>query len=240
MNGRAARAVSAWAACMVWSVAAQAEVTTMRAGGVTWLRGGVVTSHARPTPLALPSTSRSASLPDDSRAMPYIGLPGAFHRLVAHVAAPVPATAAMQAVLPLVTRAASDFRMDPALLLAVIHAESGFNPEALSPRGAVGLMQLMPATAGRYGTDDPREPARNVRAGAAHLQYLLGRYGDLSLALAAYNAGEGAVERHGMRIPPYAETQQYVPRVMALYRDYQSRLPGAAAAVAADVSTYRP
>ncbi|QET03831.1 lytic transglycosylase domain-containing protein [Cupriavidus pauculus] len=140
--------------------------------------------------------------------------------------APAPRTGdLLRTVLPFVTQAASDNRLDPALLLAVIHAESGFNPAALSPKGAVGLMQLMPATAGRYGEPDPRDPARNVRAGAAHLRYLIGRYGDLPLALAAYNAGEGAVERHGLQIPPYAETQQYVPRVMALYRGYQARLP---------------
>ncbi|WP_342052473.1 transglycosylase SLT domain-containing protein [Cupriavidus sp. OTU4054] len=155
-------------------------------------------------------------------AVPFIGLPG----LASMFPAPAPRTGdLLRTVLPFVTQAASDNRLDPALLLAVIHAESGFNPAALSPKGAVGLMQLMPATAGRYGEPDPRDPARNVRAGAAHLRYLIGRYGDLPLALAAYNAGEGAVERHGLQIPPYAETQQYVPRVMALYRGYQARLP---------------
>lgn len=160
-------------------------------------------------------------------AVPFVGLPGALGlRGLFAATAPAPRTGDMlRTVLPFVTQAASDNRLDPALLLAVIHAESGFNPAALSPKGAVGLMQLMPATAGRYGEPDPRDPARNVRAGAAHLRYLIARYGDLALALAAYNAGEGAVERHGLQIPPYAETQQYVPRVMALYRGYQARIP---------------
>lgn len=164
---------------------------------------------------------------EDATAVPFIGAPGT---LAAFGGRPAPnlgdrprSLSDMAPVLPVVEQAAADHRLDPALLLAVIHAESGFNPQALSPKGAVGLMQLMPATASRYGTGDLRDPGRNVQAGAAHLRYLLGRYDDLPLALAAYNAGENAVERYGMRIPPYAETQDYVPRVLSLYRKYQHR-----------------
>ncbi|MCO5396857.1 lytic transglycosylase domain-containing protein [Ralstonia soli] len=163
----------------------------------------------------------------EAPAVPFIGLPGslvAFRRGATPGLGDRPRSLSdMAPVLPVVEQAAEDNRLDPALLLAVIHAESGFNPQALSPKGAIGLMQLMPTTASRYGNGDLRDPRRNVQAGAAHLRYLLGRYGDISLALAAYNAGEGAVERHGMRIPPYAETQDYVPRVLSLYRRYQQR-----------------
>jgi soluble lytic murein transglycosylase-like protein len=101
----------------------------------------------------------------------------------------------------------------------VIAVESGFNSRALSKAGAVGLMQLMPATALRFGVSDPYDPLQNVRAGAQYLRFLIDRFGnDLSLALAAYNAGEQAVDRNGGQIPPYSETQAYVPRVLKIYR----------------------
>jgi len=166
----------------------------------------------------------------DAPAVPFIGAPGAFpsfgRRATVGLSDQPRPLSDMAPVLPVVEHAAEAHHLDPALLLAVIHAESGFNPLALSPKGAVGLMQLMPTTASRYGTGDLRDPLRNVQAGAAHLRYLLGRSGDLLLALAAYNAGEGAVERYGLRIPPYAETQDYVPRVLSLYRRYQQRGEG--------------
>ena len=102
------------------------------------------------------------------------------------------------------------------LVTAVIHAESGFNPRAVSHRGAAGLMQLMPATAALLGVRDVFDPAENVDAGVRHLRGLLDRLGhDLPLALAAYNAGEQAVARH-RGIPPYPETQDYVARIMRL------------------------
>ena len=164
---------------------------------------------------------------NDTPPVPFIGIPGApvafDHRAARDISNRSRPWSHIAHVLPVVEQAAEDHSLDPALLLAVIHAESGFNPRALSLKGAVGLMQLMPTTASRYGAGDLRDPRRNIQAGAAHLHYLLGRYGDLSLALAAYNAGEGAVERYGMRIPPYAETQDYVPRVLSLYRRYQQR-----------------
>jgi soluble lytic murein transglycosylase-like protein len=104
-------------------------------------------------------------------------------------------------------------------LRAVIVVESGFNSRAVSKRGAVGLMQLMPATARRYGVRNPYDPGENIHAGARYLRDLKQRYGgDLTLVLAAYNAGEKAVEKHGRRIPPFAETRRYVPRVLGVYR----------------------
>ena len=109
--------------------------------------------------------------------------------------------------------------LDPDLVLAVVGVESGFRPEAVSPKGAQGLMQLMPATAGSLGVEDVLDPAQNLDGGVRHLGALLTLYGgDLPRALAAYNAGEGAVARHG-GIPPYRETRAYVKRVLARYRD---------------------
>lgn len=113
-------------------------------------------------------------------------------------------------------------RLDAALVHAVITAESGYDPKARSDKGAMGLMQLMPETARRYCVKDPFDPAQNLRGGALYLRDLLVRYKqDIRLALAAYNAGEGAVAKHGNRIPPYPETQEYVPRVMEIYEHYR-------------------
>lgn len=109
-----------------------------------------------------------------------------------------------------------------ALLLAVIHVESGFNPRARSAKGAIGLMQVMPPTGARYGVlADLADPVKNIGVGARYLRDLLDLFkGDTELALAAYNAGEGAVLRHGLSIPPYAETQAYVVKVLRHYARY--------------------
>jgi len=119
-------------------------------------------------------------------------------------------------------------QLQPALLRAVIAIESAFDPQALSPKGAQGLMQLRPATARRYGVAHPFDPAQNLRGGARYLSDLLKRYGnDLHLALAAYNAGEDAVDRNGRAIPPFPETQAYVPAVMKLYLEFMNDLHSA-------------
>ena len=120
---------------------------------------------------------------------------------------------------PLVVKVAKTNRLDPKLLDAVIVVESGYEPEAVSPKGAQGLMQLMPATAERFDVTDPFNPSANIGGGARYLRWLMDRFeNDLELALAAYNAGEGALARHGGTIPPYAETRSYVDRVLTLYK----------------------
>lgn len=113
--------------------------------------------------------------------------------------------------------------IDPALVHAVIFIESGYNPIARSPAGAIGLMQVIPATAARYGISNPAESLlANLRAGTRYLRDLMNQFNhNLDLVLAAYNAGENAVRRHGHRIPPYRETQLYVPAVLAKYREWQ-------------------
>lgn len=119
----------------------------------------------------------------------------------------------------IIEKAASSAAVEPNLLRAVIVVESGFNSRAVSRRGAVGLMQLMPATASRFGVANPFDPKENVHGGARYLRFLIDRFGqDLRLALAAYNAGEEAVDRNGGRIPPFSETLAYVPRVLKIYR----------------------
>lgn len=100
------------------------------------------------------------------------------------------------------------------LVRAVVQVESGYNPYARSPKGALGLMQLMPATVRQFGVRNPFDPSENVRAGVAYLRQLLDRYdNNEELALAAYNAGPGAVDSHGQAVPPYAETRDYVARI---------------------------
>lgn len=115
--------------------------------------------------------------------------------------------------------------LDGALLHAVISVESHYNPRAVSRKGATGLMQLMPATAKRYGVSNPFDPTQNLHGGAKYLRDLLTLFNsDVSLALAAYNAGENAVIRNGNRIPPFRETRNYVPRVLGYYRQYLVKL----------------
>jgi soluble lytic murein transglycosylase-like protein len=120
-----------------------------------------------------------------------------------------------------VSRAAQQHHVQPALLLAVMKAESSFNPTVVSKAGAVGLMQLIPETAIRHGVRNLYDANDNITGGAKHLRYLLDRFhGNIRLALAAYNAGERKVERYG-QIPPYKETQDYVKKVLVYYRSYK-------------------
>ncbi len=123
--------------------------------------------------------------------------------------------------------AASETGLDPELLHAVIAVESAYQFDAVSAKGAVGLMQVLPETAQMYGIRDASEVSANLRAGSRHLSNLMQRFDRrLDLALAAYNAGEGAVIRHNNNIPPFAETLQYVPAVIARYRENAPRATG--------------
>lgn len=116
--------------------------------------------------------------------------------------------------------ASSRYGLGADLLRAVVRQESGFNPRAVSPAGAMGLMQLMPDTARALGVADPFDPAQNVDGGARYLRQQLERFGSLPLALAAYNAGPGAVERHG-GVPPFRETESYVDSILGALRSSQ-------------------
>jgi soluble lytic murein transglycosylase-like protein len=125
----------------------------------------------------------------------------------------------------IIEKAALSAAVEPNLLRAVIVVESGFNSRALSKRGAVGLMQLMPATASRFGVSDLYDPKENIHAGATYLKFLMNRFGqNIRLALAAYNAGEDAVDRNGGQIPPFSETMAYVPKVLKIYRMLSDRV----------------
>lgn len=130
------------------------------------------------------------------------------------------------AFAPAIDAAARKHSVDPMLMHAVTYVESGYRPELRSNAGARGLMQVLPETARRFGVKDGQrlyQPAVCVQAGAGYLKFLLERFdNNLPLAVAAYNAGEGAVERHGMRVPPYRETRAYVRSVLARYETLRS------------------
>jgi soluble lytic murein transglycosylase-like protein len=126
----------------------------------------------------------------------------------------------------LIAKASQKYNIDSALVKAVIKAESNFNHQAVSPKGARGLMQLMPATAASLQVADSFHPENNIDGGVRYLRYLLNLFrGDLSLALAAYNAGEAAVARHQYRIPPFPETQTYVRRVLHYFGQFRNGAP---------------
>lgn len=137
----------------------------------------------------------------------------------------IPQLAARRNALePLVQRIANMHGVHAALLKAIIEVESGFNARARSPKGAIGLMQVMPATAARYGQFNLYSPEQNVDVGTRYLRDLLAMFdGDVRLAVAAYNAGENAVIRNGRRVPPYRETLKYVPMVLERYHRFRSQ-----------------
>lgn len=153
---------------------------------------------------------------------------------------PIGSDAASRAIemSPQVSEVARAYRIDPLLLHAIAYVESRHNPKAVSHAGAIGMMQVMPATARRFGVDAPhsqlRDPKTSLEVSSAYLKFLQDRFdNDLTLVVAAYNAGEGAVEKHGRRVPPYKETQAYVRDVLAHYRmltDVRTRSRSAALA----------
>lgn len=159
-----------------------------------------------------------AGLSADGRLIVSAAPAAGLHRFDPHAPSPphrpVSAPRLESTVSELIDRAAMESGVAPSLLRAVVQQESAFNPAAVSRAGAAGLMQLMPGTARRFGVQDGFDPAQNLRGGAAYLAWLLRHFNhDIDLALAAYNAGEGSVRRHGNQIPPFAETQAYVRSV---------------------------
>ena len=130
-----------------------------------------------------------------------------------------PKSVNIEKYVPIIDNAARAHGVDPRLVHAVIRAESGYNDRALSNKGAMGLMQLIPATAERMGVKNHYDPVENIFGGTRYLSMLLKMFnGDMELALAGYNAGENAVIRNGYKIPPYAETQAYVPKVISFFK----------------------
>lgn len=118
----------------------------------------------------------------------------------------------------LIDQTAREFKLDADLLHSIVTVESGYNPQAVSPKGAIGLMQVIPATGERFGVSRLDDPRQNLRAGARYLRFLLSQFNnDLPLVIAAYNAGEGAVQKYRNTIPPYDETRDYVAKVLASY-----------------------
>jgi soluble lytic murein transglycosylase-like protein len=150
-----------------------------------------------------PTTGRSATIPrstDNGAPLAYAAAPSSFDELI--------------------VRHARENNLRPDLVRAVVQVESGFNPNAVSPKGALGLMQLMPATARQFNVSNPFDPDQNVRAGSSYLRQLLDRYdNNEALALAAYNAGPGAVDKYGQAVPPYRETKHYVSKVTEIAGD---------------------
>ena len=138
-----------------------------------------------------------------------------------------------QSLEPMIARHSDAQSLDPKLVRALIQAESGYNVRAVSNKGAIGLMQLMPDTASELNIRDPYDPEENIKGGTMYLRQMLDHFaGKVELAVAAYNAGPGAVEKHG-GIPPFAETRDYVKRVLSLWRGVDLSLPPAASVLLA-------
>jgi soluble lytic murein transglycosylase-like protein len=136
----------------------------------------------------------------------------------------MPAQEDIQKYANIIQTASKAYGVEPSLVHAVISAESAYNQNAISRTGAMGLMQLMPDTARRYGVQNMMDPTENIHGGVRYLRDLLTMFkGRVDLAVAAYNAGENAVIRHGHKIPPYAETRHYVPKVLAFYHNFQKK-----------------
>jgi soluble lytic murein transglycosylase-like protein len=187
--------------------------------------------------LAIPAIARADiyAYTDDKGVKHFTNIPGLDRRykLVRKEGAVAPRAATM-AYMPseaeiakyrsFVTTASRTHGVDDALVHAVISAESGYRPAAISSKGASGLMQLMPDTARRYGVESIMDPYQNINGGVKYLKDLLAMFnGNVELAVAGYNAGENAVIRAGNRIPKYPETENYVPKVMDYYRKFQAR-----------------
>lgn len=191
--------------------------------GVVMMIGGMTNGNEE-VPLAPDSRSAAARLAgqhDETVSLSVVIQPGNA-RLTTPDAPSGSVASRVTRLAPIVDEVARAAGMDSALLMAVIDVESGGNPQAVSPMGATGLMQLMPDTGAQHGASNLFDPRQNIAAGARYLHQLIHQFGDVQLALAAYNAGEGAVQKYGGQIPPYAETMAYVPKVMGRYVHYRN------------------
>lgn len=190
-NGRGVPRNDALAAFFFHAAAEQGLEVAQRMLQVVGGVSGEVPECMRPPPVAAPS-QRSA-----------LAAPGVDYQRIAP-----------RKILALVQKMAPQYQIDPQLALAIIAAESNFNPQALSPKNAQGLMQLIPETSERFNVKNPYDPAQNIRGGLTYLRWLLAYFeGDIALVAAAYNAGEGKVERY-RGVPPYLETRAYVQRIL--------------------------
>ena len=197
----------------------------------------ILAALATTATLVVPVTVRADiyAYTDDKGVRHFTNIPGLDRRYkMVRKEGPMAPRAATMAYMPseaeinryksIVAVASRTHGVDDALINAVISAESSYNPRAVSKAGAQGIMQLMPATAQRYGVRDSMDPVDNIHGGVKYLKDLLALFnGNAELAVAGYNAGENAVIKYGNRIPPYAETVNYVPKVMDFYRKFQAR-----------------
>ena len=218
------RLASALLACVPLMAAPAAGQVFMKLGP-----DGVPTFSDRPTDSALQpflevNASPASPASPASRASPASpASPAAVTPMSAPTQSAAAGTPRARALNQAITSAARANRIDPLLLHALVAVESDYDTRAVSPKGARGLTQLMPQTARDYGVSDPFDPVQNLHAGARLLRHLLDRFADdPPLALAAYNAGAGAVTAHGRQIPPFAETRRYVSQVLQRYAGLQA------------------
>jgi soluble lytic murein transglycosylase-like protein len=219
LGRRVATIVTASALCVITAATtARAELVTFATGRTMSIRAHVVDGDSLVFSLRAGGEMTVAAAMVSSIGPDEVPYPEP--EVEAAAASPVPLPVPSQSLAvnptfdPLITRLSAEQGVDASLVRAVIQVESGYQPRARSSKGAVGLMQLMPGTARRYGVTNLYDPSSNIRAGVAHLKTLLDRF-PLALALAAYNAGEATVERFA-GIPPYPETIAYVSRIQAL------------------------
>jgi hypothetical protein len=221
-----------------------ATVHPRRSSGVVMMIGGMTADSEAAAPAAAPPLRAALAepiptVPDedtDAARRSVVLQPGDVRLTEAIRQTSASVAARVMALSPIIDEAAHVADVDSALLMAVIDVESGGNPQAVSPKGATGLMQLMPSTGERHGASNLFDPRQNIAAGARYLSALKRQFGELPLALAAYNAGEGAVQKYRGQIPPYAETMSYVPKVIARYRWYRAAMSSAGGASVREIA----
>jgi hypothetical protein len=201
-----------------------AAVRVRQQSSVIMMVGGMASTEDVSAPTTPNESTRPDATDDDSKSHSVVIQPGYSQSADPALRSSSSVAPRVMALSPVIAEAARAADLDSALLMAVIDVESGGNPQAVSPKGATGLMQLMPSTGARHGASDLFDPRQNITAGARYLKQLMRQFGDLQLVLAAYNAGEGAVQKYGGQIPPYAETMNYVPKVIARYTRYRDAM----------------